>query len=122
MPTDYAPIYALVREVPKGQVASYGMIASLLPGVTSRMVGRALGRMPKSVRAPWHRIVNAGGAIADRPGAEEQRRRLKAEKIAFRKSGKVEWVTHRWEGPSGRWAAKSQLDPITIMETIAGWR
>jgi len=108
--------------VPKRQVASYGMIASLLPGVTARMVGRALSHMPRGEKAPWHRIVNANGAIASRAGASRQRARLEVEGVGFRKTGNVDIGKHRWRGPSPAWIAKTGADPVVVMEIVAGWR
>lgn len=122
MTYDYGLIYRLIDEVPKGEVASYGMIASLLPGVTSRMVGRALSHMPRGEKAPWHRIVNASGAISARPGAGEHRMRLKTEGVAFRKNGHVDLSAHRWRGPSPVWIAKTGADPVEVMEIVASWR
>ena len=113
-------VYDLVREVPKGEVAGYGMIASFLPGVTSRMVGRALAHL-EGDGAPWHRIVNSGGGIAERPGAAEQRRRLKKEGVAFRRNGNVDWKAHRWRGPSQGWVDRTGADPVLVMEVVAGW-
>ena len=122
MPSDYKEIYALVRQVPKGAVASYGMIASLLPGVSARLVGRALGQLDDGTKTPWQRIINSSGAIAPRPGAGEQRDRLKAEGVSFRKNGHVDLKSHLWRGPSQRWIEKSGMDPIDVMEIIAAWR
>lgn len=124
MTVDFQKVYALVREVPKGEVASYGMIASLLPGVGPRQVGRALAEMPRSVKAPWHRIVQAQGAIAPRPGGSPNRQRelLKKEGVTFRKNGCVDWTAHRWSGPSQKWIEESGVDIEDAMEIIAGWR
>lgn len=119
MATDNTPIYALIREVPKGEVASYGMIASLLSGVGPRQVARAMRTAPKDL--PWHRIITSSGAPADHSGAERQRALLKKEGVAFRKSGKVEWAAHRWRGPSQGWIDNSGADPVDVMETISGW-
>lgn len=114
-------IFALVDEVPKGQVASYGMIASLLPGVGPRQVGSALGKLGERSKTPWHRILQSSGAIADRVGAERQRRRLKREGITFRKNAAVDIAAHRWGGPSPIWIAANERDPLEIMEIVAGW-
>lgn len=123
MAIDNAAIYALVDEVPKGEVASYGMIASLIPGVGPRQVGRALSEMPNDVNSPWHRVVQSSGAIAPRPGGSpsHQRDMLKAEGVAFRKSGCVDWKAHRWRGPSQKWIAENNLDPHDVMQIIAEW-
>jgi methylated-DNA-protein-cysteine methyltransferase-like protein len=119
MADDYEPIYALIREVPKGEVASYGMIASLAPGAGPRQVARALRFAPKDL--PWFRIITASGAMADHSGAARQRRLLKAEGVAFRKSGAVVWSAHRWRGPSQEWIEKSGRAFEDVMEVIAGW-
>ena len=119
MPVDYAPIYAAIREVPKGEVASYGMIASLVPGAGPRQVARAMRSAPADIK--WYRIITASGAMADHSGAEEQRRRLKKEGVTFNKNGAVDWSKHRWRGPSQKWIDKSGADIHDVMEIIAGW-
>lgn len=120
MATDYTPIYALIREVPKGEVASYGMIASLLSGVGPRQVARAMRTAPKGL--PWFRIVTASGAAADHSGASKQRQLLKAEGVALKKNGAVDWTAHRWRGPSQKWIEQSGIEIETAMEIISGWR
>lgn len=119
MSADPTIIHRLIREVPKGEAASYGMIASLLPGVGPRQVARALRSAPKGLA--WHRIVTATGAPADHDGADEQLRRLKAEGVRFRRNGAVDWAASRWRGPSAAWIGASGRAPEDIMEIIAGW-
>jgi methylated-DNA-protein-cysteine methyltransferase-like protein len=85
----FARVYALVRGVPRGRVVTYGQVAAML-GVPrgARAVGWALRALPhaEASRVPWHRVVGTGGRISPRrgPGPEIQRRRLRAEKVAFR--------------------------------------
>jgi methylated-DNA-protein-cysteine methyltransferase-like protein len=119
MATDYDQIYALIREVKKGEVASYGMIASLVPGAGPRQVARAMRSAPADIK--WHRIITSSGAMADHSGAEEQRRRLKKEGVTFKKNGAVDWSKHRWRGPSQKWIDKTSVDVHDVMETIASW-
>ncbi|MFZ5619040.1 MAG: MGMT family protein [Pseudomonadota bacterium] len=119
MAHDPTAIYRLIAEVPKGEVASYGMIASLVPGVGPRQVARAMRTAPKGLA--WYRIITSSGAMADHSGAEEQRRRLKKEGVAFKKNGAVDWSVHRWKGPSQKWIDKSGADIHDVMETIASW-
>ncbi|MEZ5896457.1 MAG: MGMT family protein [Parvularculaceae bacterium] len=119
MATDYDPIYALIREVPRGEVASYGMIASLVPGAGPRQVARAMRSAPPDIK--WHRIITSSGAMADHSGAEEQRRRLKKEGVGFRKNGAVDWSKHRWRGPSPQWIVASGVSIEQVMEILAGW-
>jgi methylated-DNA-protein-cysteine methyltransferase related protein len=60
-----AAIYAAIRRIPKGWVATYGQIAAMagLPR-RARLVGRVLQRLDPATDIPWHRIVNAKGEIS----------------------------------------------------------
>ena len=88
-PDFFARVYAAVRAIPRGRVATYGQVAAIL-GVPrgARAVGWALRALSPDVKpsVPWHRVVGAGGRISPRagPGPELQRRRLRAEGVAFR--------------------------------------
>lgn len=115
---DQQIIYDLVDDVPEGSVATYGMVASLLPGVTARMVGRALGALSVGSKTPWHRIVNAAGRVH----SEEARIRLANEGITFRPNGNVDWTHCRWNGPSPVWLEAKNANPMAAMEIVAGWR
>jgi methylated-DNA-protein-cysteine methyltransferase-like protein len=94
----YERVYAAVRAIPRGRVATYGQVARLL-GVPrgARAVGWALRALdPRRERqVPWHRVVGAGGRISLRAGAGPvlQRRRLRAEGVAFR-GGHVDLRRH----------------------------
>lgn len=83
MPDADRAVWAAVRRVPRGRVATYGEIAAEA-GCTPRQAGAALRRSPPGLRLPWHRIVGAGGRIA-LPGESgaEQRLRLEAEGVTF---------------------------------------
>ena len=74
-------IYEVVRQVPRGQVASYGQIAEIVgAGCDARMVGYAMAAIPQGSDVPWQRIVNREGKISlPGQGGEIQRTRLEAE-------------------------------------------
>lgn len=99
MPSDsHRRIYAIVRRIPAGRVATYGQIAELA-GLTrqARLVGYALHGCPRDL--PWHRVVNARGRIslpADSTAALTQRRRLEAENVAFL-GGRIDLDRYRWQ-------------------------
>ena len=58
-------ILAVVSQIPKGKVASYGQIAKLagLPK-HARLVGRVLGQIEDRTTIPWHRVINSQGKIS----------------------------------------------------------
>ena len=88
-PSFFGRVYAAVRAIPRGRVATYGEVAAMV-GVPrgARAVGWALRALPPTAErsVPWHRVVGAGGRISPRagPGPELQRRRLRAEGVIFR--------------------------------------
>lgn len=101
LPTNYQLIYATVRNIPKGRVATYGQIAELagLPR-QARLVGYALHALPERSTVPWHRVVNAQGKISLRSesGADTtQRNRLQREGVRFSDRGVIEMGRYRWQ-------------------------
>lgn len=60
-------IYAVVRRVPRGRVATYGQIA-IIAGLRghARQVGYALSALPPGSSVPWHRVINAQGRVSGR--------------------------------------------------------
>lgn len=95
-------IYALVRRIPRGRVATYGQIAELagLPG-HARQVGYAMAALPSGTTVPWHRVINAAGMVSRRrmPGEElTQRQLLETEGIVFDVRGRVKFEKVRWRG------------------------
>ena len=67
----YARIYAVVRRIPRGRVATYGQVAELagLAG-HARQVGYALHALSSGTALPWHRVVNAQGGISLRANVD----------------------------------------------------
>ncbi len=100
-PSSYDRIYAVVRRIPKGRVATYGQVAELagLAG-HARQVGYALHALRDDGRpVPWQRVINAKGECSARsePGAEHvQRQMLEREGVAFDDRGRVDLARHRW--------------------------
>jgi methylated-DNA-protein-cysteine methyltransferase-like protein len=99
-PQPYERIYAVVRRIPRGRVATYGQIARLagLPG-HARQVGYALHALPDASGVPWHRVINAQGRVSPRaePGWEDVQRQLLArEGVAFDDAGRVSLSRHQW--------------------------
>ena len=98
--SSYTRIYAVVRRIPKGRVATYGQIARLagLAG-QARQVGYALHALPERSVVPWHRVVNARGAISLRrfSGADQlQMLLLEEEGVTFDARRRLNLVKVGW--------------------------
>jgi methylated-DNA-protein-cysteine methyltransferase-like protein len=96
----YRRIWAVVRRIPRGRVATYGQVATLA-GIPrhARMVGYALHALPEGSTVPWHRVINAAGAVSLRgePGYDRlQRALLEGEGIRFDVEGRVALARYRW--------------------------
>ncbi len=83
----YEIIWEIVRQIPKGKLATYGQVAAEagFPG-QPRMVGYALHALPHRSGVPWHRVINAQGKISfpkESAAYRKQRRLLKAEGMVF---------------------------------------
>ena len=93
-------IYAVVKRIPRGRVATYGQVAELA-GLArqARQVGYALAALSQGSRVPWHRVVNARGVIvlSDAAGsATEQRIRLMREGVVVNATGRIDLAQFRW--------------------------
>ena len=98
--TAYPLIFAVVRQIPRGRVASYAQVAHAagLPG-RARMVGRALSDAGGHTKLPWHRVINAQGCIALPKSSEayvEQKSRLIAEGVMF-DNERVSFARYGWK-------------------------
>ncbi|MFG6176767.1 MGMT family protein [Halomonas sp. THAF12] len=82
-------ILTVLAEIPPGRVTTYGRIAAMTEGATPRLVARALRELPGGHGLPWFRVITASRKLADHPGADEQRRRLIDEGVAFDVRGRV---------------------------------
>ncbi|WP_418772109.1 MGMT family protein [Neglectibacter timonensis] len=93
-------VYQIVRQIPKGKVATYGQIAMLAGSPrASRIVGAAMFRAPAGL--PCHRVLYRDGTLCcDQAcgGKEIQRQMLEAEGITFLPDGRVDLKEHLWHG------------------------
>src|SRR5512137_1273800 len=95
-PNFFERVYAVVKQIPRGKVASYGQIAALLGHPrAARTVGWALNALVDTPdrEVPWHRVINHAGRITiARAGLdpEVQRRLLEDECVEFDAAGYVD--------------------------------
>ena len=96
-----ARIYAVVRKIPKGKVATYGQLA-LLAGIPAghRIAARAMQTCP--AKLPWQRVLGKKDArrgqinIQDPDHARLQRTLLEAEGVVFDDGGFVSLRKSGW--------------------------
>lgn len=97
----YRRIYAVVKRIPEGKVATYGQVAALagLAG-HARQVGYALHSLTEGANVPWQRVINAKGEVSPRAVAGwdgYQRHLLEEEGVHFDARGRVDLAVDRWE-------------------------
>ena len=99
----YRSIYAVVRRIPTGRVATYGQVAELagIPG-GARVAGAAMKTSKPGDRLPWQRVIGKASknrgriAIHDPVGAAVQRQLLGDEGIPIGDSGLIALDRYGW--------------------------
>lgn len=92
------PVYRLVKQIPRGRVATYGCIARAvrLPG-GARAAGRAMAACPDGQGVPWHRVVGAGGRLLLRePHVSLQRVMLESEGLRIVEKRIQDFAKKEW--------------------------
>ena len=116
--TFQALVWDIAKQVPPGQVTTYGQIAAMIPppgtmtlkdytAFGARWVGGAMAACAPDV--PWQRVINSQGKISPRPGAELQRQLLEDEGVRFDERGKRDFDVYGWDGPPSEWCQKRKL-------------
>ena len=98
----------LIKRIPKGKVAPYGLIATFAGNHrAAREVAWLLHSSSSKDRLPWHRVVSSKGVISLRRGSgyEVQRALLKKEDVEFDSKDRIDldkylWVPSTVEDPS----------------------
>ncbi|MFT3917491.1 MAG: MGMT family protein [Anaeromyxobacteraceae bacterium] len=107
-PEGWRDIFAAVRRIPRGRVATYGQVAVVAgrPG-RSRLVGHVLGALPGTgEKVPWFRVMgqrgrgHAGISILDPMGAGVQRDLLEREGVEFDARARVDLGRFGWRHPA----------------------
>lgn len=95
-------IYDVVRQIPRGKVASYGQVAALAGNRRwSRVVGFALHVNPDEHGIPCYRVVTKDGYVSSAfafGGGNRQIELLEADGIKFI-DGHVDMERFQWETP-----------------------
>ena len=99
----YRSIYAVVRRIPTGRVATYGQVAELagIPG-GARVAGAAMQTSKPGDRLPWQRVIGKASknrgriAIHDPVGAAVQRQLLGDEGVDVGDTGLIALDRYGW--------------------------
>ncbi len=98
----FEKIYEIVKQIPYGQVATYGQVAALAGNRRwARVVGYALHVNPDPDNIPCYRVVNKEGRVSEAfafGGENRQVELLKAEGVKF-VNGNVDMKRYQWERP-----------------------
>ena len=102
-PSLFDLIYAAIRQIPEGRVASYGQVAGMVGRCPAQMVGFALAALKGSHEdppVPWYRVVNAAGRVALREDFDRslQRSLLEQEGVQFDPDGHIDFQRFGWLG------------------------
>lgn len=98
----FEKIYEVVRQIPYGQVATYGQIAALAGNKRwARVVGYALHVNPDPDNIPCYRVVNKDGRVSGAfafGGGNRQVELLQAEGVKV-VGDCVDMARYQWERP-----------------------
>ena len=93
-------IYDVVKQIPRGKVATYGQVAALAGNKRwARVVGYALHVNPDPGNIPCHRVVNREGEVSKAfafGGENRQIALLQAEGVQLNGT-KVDLEKYRWQ-------------------------
>ena len=96
----FEQIYDVVKQIPKGNVATYGQVAALAGNRRwARVVGYALHANPDPEHIPCHRVVNRMGEVSRAfafGGENRQIQLLEVEGVEF-VDGKVDLERFQWK-------------------------
>lgn len=98
----YEKIYEVVKQIPRGKVASYGQVAALAGNRRwSRVVGYALHVNPAEGEIPCHRVVTKDGfpSKAFAFGGENRQIALLMEEGVEFLDGHVDMARYGWDTP-----------------------
>lgn len=98
----FEKIYDVVRQIPRGTVATYGQVAALAGNRRwARVVGYALHVNPDPDGIPCYRVVTKDGKVSNAfafGGENQQVALLKADGIEF-EDGHVRMEKYQWDTP-----------------------
>ncbi len=95
----FEDVYAVVRQIPKGRVTSYGAIANYLgTKLSARMVGWAMNAAGSAKpKVPAHRVVNRNGILSAKAHFPLMEELLAKEKINVENDKIIDFKNLFWD-------------------------
>lgn len=93
-------VKAILKQIPRGRVVTYGQIAALAGNArAARQVVRILHSSTGKDKLPWHRVVNSQRKIGLPPGSgyELQQAMLKKEGVKFGIGDRIDFERFQWK-------------------------
>ena len=59
----FEEVYRLCKEIPRGRVSTYKILAEKLNTKAYRAVGNAMNKNPYAPQVPCHRVINSDGSL-----------------------------------------------------------
>ena len=124
----YDLVWAIVKQIPEGQVSTYGQIASMIPEppnvspesykrLGAQWVGTAMNNTPSGEGIPWQRVINSKGMVSiSGTTGDKQRVLLENEDVAFDANGAVDFNKVGWDGPDEAWLKAHGLGSPTPLK------
>ena len=103
MPTLFQnKVYNLLKQIPKGKITTYKILANKLNIKAYRAVGNALRNNPNAPLVPCHRVIKSNGEIGGFMGSTNQKKvnkkinLLKKEGIKIKNNQIIEYKKLMW--------------------------
>lgn len=97
----FEEIFAVVRQIPRGKVATYGQVGKLGGGYSGRVAGFAMAslRWANESDVPWQRVINRLGKLSLRSfDGGLQRSLLEGEGVEFDSRNTIDLAKFQWDG------------------------
>ncbi len=93
-------VISIIKQIPKGKVATYGLIAKLSGNSkASRQISFILNSCSEKYNLPWYRVINSKGQISLKKnyGYELQKELLENEGVVFDEKDCVDLNKYLWQ-------------------------
>ncbi|HEY5596856.1 MAG TPA: MGMT family protein [Candidatus Bipolaricaulota bacterium] len=115
MPSPFSSkVLRLIRQIPKGKVATYGQIAALAGNPrAARQVAWLLYSASDKYGLPWQRVIGARGWISlpQGKGQRLQKKLLQQEGVQVQRGGQIHLNVYQWKPDRRRLKGSEELSP-----------